>query len=359
MATRIPLPGSGGEFLQKGVESGTNLWQQMLGKGIDLGRMHQQGNQFEKQQQYQYKALEQAWNQHLQNLELHKMQEQRLAEAQKLAAQMHPYQLENLKQQAAYHQMQAQDLANKQAFWQNLLNGGNMAPQFGGEPEASPSQGPIPTAPEGFAAAPRQMGIRPPPVQQVQNGFSNVNPAQAAYLKKEFGFDPYAESPQQKDEREYQQFLRKEEHKENAKKDKLTPQTTERLQKIVDSSNQLLPVLEKLSKMSAPKHVGVFTFSPNELADYNDLVTTSLDNMLGSYGLSSTDQNNRSMRHKLERGTNESQENWHKRIKATIEEVKHNQKAADNTLKRNKVAIVGEEGGVPVFNPMTGQWENG
>lgn len=42
MPTRIPLPGQGGEALQKGVESGTNLWQQLLGQGLQQQQMQQQ-----------------------------------------------------------------------------------------------------------------------------------------------------------------------------------------------------------------------------------------------------------------------------------------------------------------------------
>lgn len=64
MATRIPLPGQGGEALQRGVEQGTGLWQQLLGRG---------------QQQAQ---MQQEWQQHLRNAAIREQQEARLRELQ-------------------------------------------------------------------------------------------------------------------------------------------------------------------------------------------------------------------------------------------------------------------------------------
>lgn len=80
MATRIPLPGLGADALQRGVESGTGLWQQLIGQGVNLGRMHQQGQQFEKQYGLDERKLAQAWQEHLHNMALRQQAEQRLAQ---------------------------------------------------------------------------------------------------------------------------------------------------------------------------------------------------------------------------------------------------------------------------------------
>ena len=81
MATRIPLPGNGAEYLQKGVESGTNLWQQLLGQGL-------------KQQ-----AMQQEWQQHLRNAAIREQQEERLRALQPWQMEALRLKVENLKNQ--------------------------------------------------------------------------------------------------------------------------------------------------------------------------------------------------------------------------------------------------------------------
>lgn len=83
MATRIPLPGNGAEYLQKGVESGTNLWQQLLGKGIQQAQMQQQ------------------WQQHLRNAAIREQQEERLRALQPWQMEALRLKVENLKNQAS------------------------------------------------------------------------------------------------------------------------------------------------------------------------------------------------------------------------------------------------------------------
>lgn len=95
--TRIPLPGNGGEALQKGVESGTNLWQQLLGQGVNLGRMHQQGQQFDENKTYQYTALEQKIMEHMQQQALREQTEARHAQEFEMKKEKHPHEIALLK----------------------------------------------------------------------------------------------------------------------------------------------------------------------------------------------------------------------------------------------------------------------
>ena len=60
MPLNIPNVGNGGEALQRGVESGTNLWQQLMGQGVQQAKAQQE------------------WQQHLRNAAIREAQEERL-----------------------------------------------------------------------------------------------------------------------------------------------------------------------------------------------------------------------------------------------------------------------------------------
>lgn len=124
MQTRIPLPGNGGEALQRGVEQGTNLWQQLIGQGVNLGKMHQQGQQFEKTLGFNEKQLAQ---QHMHHQDTIGIQMKQLEQAAALLPhqiqhlidqhQITPYQAQNLYAQGMSHLAQAK----KDMMFANLL----------------------------------------------------------------------------------------------------------------------------------------------------------------------------------------------------------------------------------------------
>jgi hypothetical protein len=278
MGTRIPLPGSGGEALQRGVEQGSNMFQQFMGHGINLGRMHQQGQQFEKTHQLHEKQLEQAMQQHMQNLALHQQQEKRLQEAAQMAAKLHPYQIENLKAGIAQHQAKTQQLQKNQSLLEQLLNGGGFGQQSGIPMQDMTQQQPAEPFSMGEGMQPgfnafggqNMQPPAPPPMETVKNGFSNLTGPQAAFVKKQTGFDPFAETPQDKQAREMQSFREKEDYKaEKKKKDmtEVTPATRNEAQRIITATNSIVPLLNDLISMDIPNQ-NFALLSPNDQAKY-------------------------------------------------------------------------------------------
>jgi hypothetical protein len=266
MATRIPLPGNGGEALQKGVESGTNLWQQMLGHGITQGRMHQQGQQFEKS----HALAQQVENRHQ---ELQPF----LINQYKMEAAKHPYIIDQYKQAAAlapierkYKLAQIDDFLSQvaerqadQTLLQQFMN--NQGGQTSGDPmqnmeqqQAQPSMGPVPQSPMGFPQQERQMSqnVAPPSLGQIQQGFGQkAHPYVAARLKKKFGYDPNEETPEEKAAQRISEFKEKEDYKyEKKKKDmtEVTPATRNEAQRIITATNSIVPLLNDLISMDIP-----------------------------------------------------------------------------------------------------------
>jgi hypothetical protein len=281
MATRIPLPGNGGEALQKGVESGTNLWQQMLGHGITQGRMHQQGQQFEKS----HALAQQVENRHQ---ELQPF----LINQYKMEAAKHPYIIDQYKQAAAlapierkYKLAQIDDFLSQvaerqadQTLLQQFMN--NQGGQTSGDPmqnmeqqQAQPSMGPVPQSPMGFPQQERQMSqnVAPPSLGQIQQGFGQkAHPYVAARLKKKFGYDPNEETPEEKAAQRISEFKEKEDYKyEKKKKDmtEVTPATRNEAQRIITATNSIVPLLNDLINMDIPNQ-NFALLSPNDQAKY-------------------------------------------------------------------------------------------
>lgn len=367
--SRIPLPGNGAEALQKGVAEGIRLYTQ---NRQHAGNMKQREEHFGKTMDFSEMQLGQQWKQHLNDLAVRQAQQDIALENQRMLQAQHPYTLENLEAQAAHHRAQTSGLQFDQNLMQQMMNGGiggnmnqpNQMPQNPQIPQQQPfmnGQGPIPfnsMGNQGMGAP-----IAPP---MPEGGFAGLNPMLAALIKKRTGLDPYAQSPQQKAEREMQQFREKENYKKSQKEDVNqtipTTATVTGLQKVILSSDNLLPDLEKLSKLAAPGYGGIF--SPNDYATYQDTITGALDNMLGAYGLTSTDQNIKSMRHKLERHFGEKDKHYSDRIKETIKDVIARQKAAQNSLNSKKVEITPrsheeslEDKKLLVYNPLKGRLE--
>lgn len=283
MPTRIPLPGLPGDALLKGLESGSGMFARLM------------------QSKLQQQQLQQAQQQHMQNYALRQEKNQREAESFPLLQQKTQAEMEKYQADAAQKQMQQQ-------FFQNLMQGVNQG-----------NTGPM------------------NPMQSI----NMEDPLQRALFNKMSGLNVGVptETPSQKSQRAFEDFKRKEQFRGEKALDIPSSQTINDLQRVVDSSNALIPVLEQLEEITSPISIGGFTLSPNLKANVDDLITTSLDNMLGAYKLRSTDKNIDQMLHKLERRPGETNKNWHARIKRTKEEVIERQKSADKSLKNKKVEI--------------------
>jgi len=179
MPLNIPNYTGGAEALQRGVEQGTGLWQQMMGHGINLGKMHQQGQQFNQTLGFNEKQLAQ---QHMHHQDTIGIQMKQLEQA----AALLPYQIQHLIDQHQITPYQAQNLyaqgmshlaqAKKDMMFANLLdpNGGQMSMPGQQSNIMSP-----PVQPQGIMNPPMQaqnmqmpMGQRSAPMQQAPMGMA-------------------------------------------------------------------------------------------------------------------------------------------------------------------------------------------
>lgn len=192
MATRIPLPGNGGEALQRGVEQGTGLWQQMMGHGVNLGRMHQQGQQFDKRLGFDEKQLAQQHKHHLNEMGVRYKQ---LEHAEKLL----PHQIQHLIDQHMISPYQAMNLyaqgksylaeARKNTMFANLLDtsgGQDSEINYPGMQDNMPMQQPGMNAP-----------MMPPMMQQPMQGQPGMA-TQSPMAQQPMGQQPMGQPPLQR-----------------------------------------------------------------------------------------------------------------------------------------------------------------
>lgn len=321
---RIPLPENGAAALQKGVESGTGLWQQLLGHGINLGGMHQKERQFDKRLAFDEKELAQRWQQHLQQIALQQLQEKRLAQTAALAAELHPLQMANTRAMSQYHQAQADELRNNQRLLNSWMNGG-MVPQ-GGTPAnmmGQPSLGPVPTGPEGFPKAARE--VFPPSPQQIQQGFGGVNqlgidPRTVAggIFKKSLGFNPFEPSHEAKRAQEMEDFEKKEKFKAEQKlaadKNILTEPVRTQAQKTLIAAQSTLGLLDELIKEDVPGAIkGKFTVDQKAIAD--SLSNLTADDLMTIFNLPKDKHSTELVEQMTKKQFMESDSSFKKRLK--------------------------------------------
>lgn len=386
MATRIPLPGNGGDALQRGVETGSNMFQQLLGQGVNLGRMHQQGQQFDKQMGFNEKQLAQQWQQHLNNLALHQQQEKRLQETARLAANLQPWQIENLKATIGYHEAQTKDLQRKQSMFEQLMNtggmgDGQMVDQGDMQPAEPFSMGEGMTP--GFNAFGGQdmQQAAPPPMEAVKKGFSGLTGPQAAFVKSQLGYDAFAETPQQEQARKLNEFKEKEriklENKQNIDRTKPTQAIITQNQNIVAAVNNLIPQIEKIKKLETPNLLtGKFT-DANTYSTYKTETDKAADSLMSAFKWLGIEASLDMAKDMTKRMPRESDKNYHARLDSLLEEMLERQKNAYNIYKGGEVKPLqkmekpnkkekvspleasnkaeGKE--EPVYNLATGEWE--
>jgi hypothetical protein len=365
MGTRIPLPGNGGEALQRGVEQGSNMFQQFMGHGINLGHMHQQGQQFDKTQAFNEKQLAQTWQQHLQNLALHQQQEARLQEAAKLAAQFQPWQIADLKATINHHQAQTQDLQRKHTMLQQLMNGDGFSNQGaqnleqGNEQPAEPfsmGEGMEPSF-NAFGGQNMQQPV-PPPMETVKNGFNNLTGPQAAFIKHETGFDPHAESPQEKSQRALEDKIKFENYKNSKENEKLTPAMITKLQEEVHYIQNVLPLLDELINME-PQTITWLGTSKDKA--YESLTFNIAESLVKAKNEPNTNDSIKKMQKSITIGDSEKASSYKKRIEEEKKGLLNREKKTLSLLKNKKVASSGNEPSgsnkTLTYNPLTGRLE--
>ena len=343
----IPLPDVSqfGDFT-KGLSTGGNLFQQMMHPVMQQRQMQQADVHHKNNLGFKLQQLEQQGLHHKQNLGV-------TLEQLKMAQDLHPSQVANLKAQAEYHQAQADDLAFTQNLLNQLMGNGGGAPQMPMMGQRGDMQPPGPN-------------VAPPSMQTIQQGFggaptsnpmSEMNPAVAGLIKKKTGIDPYAESPSMKSNREFQQFKDKEQYKLQQKSDltKPTQSTVTENQKIVNAANSVLPILEKLRDGES---YGPLSFPSGGKSKYKTRAGMSTDKMMTALKLPNQKESLNLVHQMTHRDVNESPAEFKERVQMVIDEIIENSTLANEVLTSSKVKQ-GNAGEVKRkrYNPKTGMVE--
>lgn len=341
MATRIPLPGLGGEALQRGVEAGTGMFNQLIGQGVNLGKMYQQGQQFEKE-------LAQRWQQHLQEMEIRRAYHAHLAEQEKrlwaqhqLAAQLQPWQIKLLEQQAGHHQAQTNDLTFQQDYMNRLLNGGNI----GEEEEILPNLPTYSTVPDInlgsiVPSIPGYTFENPQPerLPQSKNPKINKQAIISGLSKKKFGFDPFEETQDQKDMREMEKFKEKENYKAEQKKNsdltELTPASRTKYQEVIREVDSIMPVLDELIEKGGERTT---FFGTAKDTSYERKVKRIADVYMKAKGWPNTDTARNDAIQLFKRRKTESDDEYKAEMQALKAELMHERNLSESALSSGKV----------------------
>lgn len=296
MSLGIPLPGDFGHAFGQGLDTGSTLFSRIMQPKLQREGDQRQWAQHQQSIAQQEAQRQQAWQQHLQELAIRQAQEQRLA-------QMTPYQIQAIEAQIGHHNAQSQGLAFDQNLLQQLLgnqNGNQMQPfmNMPNEQEGTPSQFNPSSGME------TQMG---------QQGTQNIgdNPILAGLLKKRLGIDVNAESPGMKSNRALEDFIKREQYKQNQPKEMLTPGVASKVQEEIFNIQKVKPELDQLIALEPQ----TFTFlgTTND-ANYNALTFRLADSLVKALNYPQTNESIKKMQDSLKIGKTESREYYQKRL---------------------------------------------
>lgn len=299
-------------------------------------------------QMQQNKAqLAQQWQQHLNNLEIQRQQQERLAQEHAMNQALHPYKLmaaqqaqllgplnmqllqERIRAQQALVNQRSPEYAKQEI--QNILN--MFSSGEGGEPSQNPNA---------------------PTKEQIIRGI----------FKKKLGYDLFAPTEEQKAAQRLEEFKQKEEIKKRNKGEiDLTAPTKATItanQAVINSANNIIPQVEHLKKISLPNPIsGQFT-SPNDFANYEAVTNSIADGLMAAFGWPKTDQALQMAKQLVKRKPLEKESSYHNRLSGLISELKQRRENANNILTGSKVKPhTNEESGqmITIRNKRTGQTE--
>lgn len=334
MSLGIPLPGSFGKAFGEGLDTGSTLISRIMQPILQREGDQRQWAQHQQSIAQQEAQLQQAWQQHLQELAIRQAQEQRLAERE-------PYERQELQARTGYHNAQSKGLAFDQTLLQQLLDAQGMG-QTGGyqggnnmpPPMSSPQGGPQ----SQFNPPPGMEGQRAPQ----QGGMGNIadNPILAGLIKKRLGIDVYDESPDKKDQRALENFIKKKQYEQDQKKNEdlteLTPASRTKYQENVREINSVLPVMRELVEKGGEKFTGFS--SANDLS-YLRKVKRIADVYMKAKGWPNTDKARNDAIELFKRGFNESPEQYKAQMEELEKELLGERDLSIKALSSGKVSM--------------------
>ena len=325
------MPEQGGNALQRGVESGTTMFSNLLGRGLQQAQMRQ------------------AWQQHLHNLEIQRQQQARLAEELALAKELHPFHMRALERTEQNAPLELELLQAK-------INAQNqLATQR--SPEYLQKQ---------YEALNRVFGA--------QAGNKTTAPSQdmimRGLMKKQLGFDPFAPSEEQKKENRLNEFREKQAIKQESKKaqdlTEITPATRTKYQSIVREVNSIMPVMNELVEEGGEN---VTHFKTAKDLKYLGKVKRIADVYMKAKGWPNTDTARKDAIELFKKGAFESDDDYQNRMQELADELIYERDLSLNALQGGKTEAqespyeVSEKNKkklntkVLTYNPMTGKVE--
>lgn len=321
-----------GDF-RGGLQSGGNLLQQIMQpimqqRGMNQADIHHKNNLGFKMQQ-----LEQQGLQHKQNLGI-------ALEQLEMAKALQPWKVKEAAAKVAYHQAQAQDLANTQNLISQFMGqGGGMQPPQQMPQVSAPGQEQI------------QQGFSAPPAQ---NAIANMNPALAGLFKKKTGIDPYAESPQMKSERAFGDFVKKEQFKQGQKEGldltTITPATRTKYQDVIREVNSIMPVMNELVEGGGENITGFGTAGDLK---YLGKIKRIADVYMKAKNWPNTDKARNDAIQLFKKGWSESAAQYKSRMQELQTELNEESKLATIALKSGKSRPSQDIGKVKPVNKMS------
>lgn len=341
MSLGIPLPGDFGQSFGQGLDTGSTLFARMMQPKLHREGEERQWAQHQQDLAQQQAQLEQAWKQHLNNLAIQQAQEQRLGA-------LTPYQIQELEARIGHHNAQSQGLAFDQNLLQQLLGGQNNNP-------TQSSMG-MPAEQEGSQ-------FNPPPEMPMQaQGAQNIgdNPILAGLLKKRIGIDINAESPNMKSQRALEDFIKKEQYKQNYEESKpretLTPGVAGKVQEEIFNIQKVKPELEQL--ISLKPQTFTFLGTTND-SNYNALTFRLADSLVKALNYPQTNESIKKMQDSLKIGKAESGEAYQKRLQRLKNDLEEREIKGLELLggKRISPSVENTEAKRKRYNPQTGKLE--
>lgn len=282
----IPFQGEGIDKFLKGIDTGSAMFQRMMQPVLERERLAQQ------------------MKVHQDNLGIHQQQQARL-------------------------QQQWEQQQKENAYLQNLLNGGQAA----SAPTQKFGEGMGIFSPEGLQERQQAQSLGP------DYGALKDNLRARGLFKKKYGFDPAAETPEDKMKREIETARQKEMVKQQVGggAGALTPASKTKHQNVIGGVDAALPILNELIKDETVIPTGAEWWNPATYASYHGQVNSIIEPLIGAMGLNVTDSTKAMMEQQVSRRSRESVKAYKKRLEEFKKDLLRRRKYSHNTLSSGRV----------------------
>lgn len=177
------------------------------------------------------------------------------------------------------------------------------------------------------------------------------NPLLAQMIKQRTGIDPYAESPEQKEQRKLETFKQQEDYKRNQPKDILSSGAQTEAQKQLIDIDTIMPMVEEL-KEAAPEGWGVGFGEPAR--KFRTKLTDTVDRYINAVKAPKDKETRKDIKAMFNKSMWESQSEYRERIDNILNTLQTTQESLGETTTSGKV---GRPKKRYRYNPETGAYE--